>query len=83
MKSNIFGMKIASGPLAEDQIMPTRTFLSSERHSNTTSEDLNWNILIEQAKMTLLATTQHHARSAIIPLSRRYRVDRMFEPNDC
>ena len=62
--------------------MPTRTFLSSERHSNTTSEDLSeiWNISVEQAKMTLLATTQHHARSAIMPLSRRYRVDRMFEP---
>ena len=41
MKSNIFGTKVASGPLAENQIQPTRTFLSSERHSNTTSEDLS------------------------------------------
>ena len=54
MKSKIFGTKEASGPLAEDQIKPTRTFLSSERHSNTTSEDLSeiWNISVEQAKMT-------------------------------
>mmetsp|Transcript_4573 Transcript_4573/g.7097 ORF Transcript_4573/g.7097 Transcript_4573/m.7097 type:complete len:246 (-) Transcript_4573:2838-3575(-) len=30
--------------------------------------------------MTLEATTQHHSRSAIMPLSQRYRMDRMFEP---
>jgi len=30
--------------------------------------------------MTLDATTQHHARSATMPLSRRYRMDRMYEP---
>ena len=62
--------------------MPTRTFISSERHTNTTAEDLSeiWNISVDQARMTLDATTQHHVRSAIMPLSRRYRTDRMFEP---
>ena len=30
--------------------------------------------------MTLDATTQRHGRSAIMPLSRRYRLDRMYEP---
>ena len=29
--------------------------------------------------MTLDATTQHHVRSAVMPLSRRYRIDRMYE----
>lgn len=29
--------------------------------------------------MTLDATAQHHVRSAIMPLSRRYRMDRMHE----
>ena len=62
--------------------MPTRTFISNNRHSNTTAEDLSevWNISLEQARMTLDATTQNHVRSAIMPLSRRYRTDRMFEP---
>ena len=74
--------KISNGPLPKDQIMPTKTFISSERHSNTTAEDLSeiWNISVEQARMTLDATTQYHVRSAIMPLSRRYRTDRMFEP---
>ena len=82
MSSSVVDIKISEGPLAEDQIMPTRTFLSSARHTNTTPEDLSeiWNISIEQAKMTLDATTQNHVRSAIMPLSRRYRTDRMFEP---
>eukprot|EP00980_Cylindrotheca_fusiformis_P014813 scaffold4027_cov56-Cylindrotheca_fusiformis.AAC.1 len=62
--------------------MPPRTFVSSQRHSNTTPEDLSevWGINLDQAKMTLEATTQHHTRSALLPLSRRYRMDRMFEP---
>ena len=72
----------AQGPLSEEMLRPRKTFISSERHSNTTLEDLSeiWNISVEQAKMTLDATTQHHVRSAIMPLSRRYCVDRMFEP---
>ena len=80
--STVIDTKISNGPLPEDQIMPSRTFLLSKRHSNTTPEDLSetWNISVEQAKMTLDATTQNHVRSAIMPLSRRYRTDRMFEP---
>ena len=82
ISSTVIDTSISQGPLAEDQIMPTRTFLSSARHTNTTPEDLSeiWNISIELAKMTLDATTQNHVRSGIMPLSRRYRTDRMFEP---
>ena len=82
MKSTIIPTVIAQGPLSEDEIMPPKTFLSSKRHTNTTPEDLSevWNISVGQAKLTLENTTQHHVRSAIMPLSRRYRVDRMFSP---
>ena len=82
MKSRVIETKVSDGPLLEDEMMPPRTFISSKRHSNTTPEDLSevWNISVEQAKMTLEATTQNHVRSAIMPLSRRYRMDRMFEP---
>ena len=82
MKSAIVSTRVLGGILLEDELMPPRTFLSKERHSNTTPEDLSkvWNISLEQAAMTLDAITQPHARSAIMPLSRQYRVDRMFEP---
>ena len=37
-----------------------------------------WNTSVEQAKRPLDdATTQHHVRSTIMPLSRRHRSDRM------
>lgn len=82
MKSQKANVKISHGPLHEDELMPRKTFVSSGRHSNTTPEDLSevWNISVGQAKMTLEATTQHHSRSAVLPLSRRYRMDRMYEP---
>ena len=76
--SDVYG----GGPLSGDRLMEPRTFISKDRHSNTTPEDLSkvWNISVEQAKLTLDATTQHHARSATMPLSRRYCMDRMYEP---
>ena len=82
MQTSVGPYTDASGPLSEKELMPPKTFISSKRHSNTTPEDLSevWNISVEQAKMTLEATTQHHSRSAVMPLSRRYRMDRMFEP---
>ena len=63
--------------------MPPRTFLSKDRHSRTTPEELSerWGLSIAQAALTLKATTRRLVRSALMPLARRYRVDRMFEPN--
>ena len=57
-----------------------RKFISSERHSNTTPEDLSerWSTIVAQAKLTLKATTQRLKRLAVMPLSRRYTVDRIF-----
>jgi hypothetical protein len=82
MKSKLIPSLVSEGPLAEDDILPPRTFLSGKRHSNTTAEDLSevWNISVGQAQLTLDNTTQNHVRSAIMPLSRRYRTDRMFSP---
>ena len=64
----------------QDVSMP-RTFLSKNRHSSTTSEDLieRWGLRISQAAVTLKSTTQKLTRSEIMPLEQRYRADRMFD----
>jgi hypothetical protein len=56
------------------------TFVSQKRHSQISPDQLSerWNIGLNQAKKTLQVTTQKGVRSAILPLSRRYRTDRMF-----
>ena len=58
----------------------TNTFESSDRHSDVTPQALSemWGISIATAAKTLKRTSQRFLRSAILPLSRRYRVDRMF-----
>ena len=58
-----------------------KTFISKERHPAVTSENLSerWNIGLNQAKQTLRVTTQRGVRSAILPASRRYRTDRMYQ----
>lgn len=63
------------------EVQQPRTFISAGRHSNTTPEDLSerWSISVAQAKLTLDATTQRLKRSALMPLARRYRADRMFD----
>ena len=82
MKIKVIPTCISDEPLSEDRLLPPKTFLLSNRHSNTSPEDLSevWNISVQQAKMTLEATTQHNSRLVIMPLSRRYCMDRMFEP---
>ena len=37
-----------------------------------------WGISVAQAILTLKDTTQKYVKSALLPLARRYRVDRMF-----
>lgn len=57
-----------------------RTFVSTERHMKLDAlmlADL-WGIGLKRAKMTLEATTQMGTRSAILPLSRRYRADKVY-----
>ena len=57
-----------------------RTFVSDERHLKITAETLaeKFGISIPRAQKTLRVTTQRGVRSAILPISRRYRADRMF-----
>ena len=56
------------------------TFVSQKRHTQISPDQLSerWNIGLNQAKKTLQVTTQKVIRSAILPLSRQYRTDRMF-----
>ena len=72
--------EIYAGPSKEYEMDTSRTFISSNRHSSITPEDLseNWSISVHQAKMILDATTRKLIRSAVMPISRRYQVDRMF-----
>jgi len=57
-----------------------RTFVSDERHTKATAETIaeKYGISITRAQRTLRVTTQRGVRSAILPISRRYRADRMF-----
>lgn len=57
------------------------TFESGERHTRATPETLSerWGISTQRARATMRATLQRGTRSAILPLARRYRADRMFE----
>ena len=62
--------------------VPTRrTFVSNKRHTAVTAAKLGdrWCIGLAQASETIRVTTQKGTRSAVLPLSRRYRADRVFE----
>jgi hypothetical protein len=68
--------------VAQQRIIGTaNTFVLQKRHPQVTKDQLSErrNIGISQAKKTLKVTTQKGARSAILPVSRRYRTDRMYK----
>ncbi|KAI2495086.1 Reverse transcriptase (RNA-dependent DNA polymerase) [Fragilaria crotonensis] len=58
-----------------------KTFATSKRHTGITAQELSerWLVGLAQAHETIKATTQNCIRSAVLPLSRRYRADRIFE----
>ena len=58
-----------------------KTFRSDNRHAAVDANELSerWGIGLKQAKQTIKSTTQRGVRSALLPLSRCYRADRMFE----
>ena len=64
-----------------DDVPSRRTFVSNERHTRVSPAELSerWGIGLSQATKTIQVTTQKGMRSAILPLSRRYRADRVFE----
>ena len=62
--------------------VPTpRTFVSKERHTPISSSELSerWLIGLIQATDTLKKTTQWIVRSAVLPLGRRYKAERIYE----
>jgi hypothetical protein len=65
---------------APDVPMP-KTFATSKRHSMVTAQELSerWFIGLAQARETIKVTTLNVTRSAVLPLSRRYQADRVFE----
>ena len=67
--------------IAQVDVKDPKTYNSKERHSSVTAEDLaqKWSISVAQAAMTLKATTQRFLRSAVMPLARMYRADRIFD----
>ena len=60
---------------------PRNSFVSDERHNKLNADGLaeNWCIGPIKAMATLRATTQRFKRSAILPISRRYRTDRFYD----
>jgi len=70
-------------PLSEKMMESSKSFISKHRYSSMIPEDLSkrWCISVAQAAKTLKATTRKFVRLALMPLARRYRVDRMFMVN--
>ena len=56
------------------------TFVSKDRRGDVSPEKLadRWMIGLDQAILTLKNTTQRLVRSAMLPLARRYKADRIF-----
>ena len=57
-----------------------RTFVSYERHTQFNARTISERFVIgpKKAEETLKVTTQKGVRSAILPISRRYRADRQY-----
>ena len=68
---------------AAQDVPERQTYQSSDRKTSVSPESIaeRWGIGLKQAKQTLSKTTQNIVRSAIMPLMRRYRADRIFTPN--
>ncbi|MEO6564809.1 MAG: hypothetical protein ABIO63_02135, partial [Casimicrobiaceae bacterium] len=83
ISSRIAGMSVRANVSAIDtgDVSLPPTFTSRKRHSDVTPEDLSkrWGIGFQQALATLKATTQRIVRSAVMPLGRRYKADRLYE----
>ena len=65
---------------AHNDVPIKKSMISRERHKSVTAQSLSelWGIGLKRAESTLTATTQTSTRSATLPLSRRYRADRMY-----
>ena len=70
----------AQKKLERSDVPLINTFQSSARHTDVSPQELSerWGISIATATNTLKKTTQKFLRSAVLPLSRWYRADRVF-----
>jgi len=77
----ISSVKISKVEAQVQDVPAAHTFESKERHTLVTPEGLSerWSIRLGQARETLKRTTQRIVRSAVMPLAKRYRADRIFE----
>jgi hypothetical protein len=64
----------------EENIPARNSYTKQDRHIQVNAQNIAtmWGIGINRARATLQCTTQHGVRSALLPLSRRYRADRMY-----
>ena len=65
------------------ELIPSRcTFINKDCHNKLNAETISklWGIGLQRAEDTIKATMQEGVRSAVLPLSRRYRSDRMYKP---
>jgi Reverse transcriptase (RNA-dependent DNA polymerase) len=67
-----------SAILSDTSVPPT--FSSEDRRAEVTPQTLSdrWMVGLQQATLTLKNTTQRYVRSALLPLARRYKADRIF-----
>ena len=70
----------SSFDLGKSDLPFMHAFQSSDRHTDVTTQYLSerWGISVLTVTKTLKKTTQKFLRSAVLPLSRRYRTDRVF-----
>ena len=62
-----------------DDVPTRRTFVSKEHHLGVSAQELSDRWCIGLKQNTIKVTTQLATRSVTMPLSRRYRADRVFE----
>ena len=78
MENNIYIHDMPPSNIVLDPAqVPTISVTTNERHHKLTPESLSrkWNIGLKTARQTIKATTQLGIRSAVGPLTRRYRTD--------
>ena len=79
----LYGTGVAQEEIAQDMISShaIHATFTADRHHGTDPTLLaqKWGIGLQKAKDTLKCTTQMNIRSAILPLTRRYRTDLLFQ----
>ena len=77
----ISSIQVHTPSKSSEELPSAPTFQSPSRHSSVSPQDLSerWFIGLKKDKDTIKNTTQQILRSALLPLARRYRADRMYE----